>query len=85
MPGLDGITLLRKIKKINPGIQVIIMSGQSTLMRATESMQEGALTYLRKPFEDITIVDEAIEDAIKKIKDWKKIFTSASQAKGKGR
>lgn len=81
MPGMDGIDLLRQIKKINPGIQVIVMTGQTTLMRAAESMQEGALTYLLKPFDDITVVDQAIENAIKKIEEWKKIMLLSSASK----
>ncbi|MBW1717349.1 MAG: response regulator, partial [Deltaproteobacteria bacterium] len=64
MPGLDGIELLRRIKDVNPGIQVIMMTGQTTLMRASESMQDGALGYLLKPFDDISEVDKAIDEAI---------------------
>ncbi len=81
MPGYDGIELLRRIKKINPGIQVVVMTGQSTLMRASESMQEGALTYLLKPFDDITEVDKALEKAINKIEEWKQILSSSSKSK----
>ena len=74
MPGLDGIELLRRIKNINPGIQVIMMTGHTTLMRASESMQDGALRYLLKPFDDIKEVDEAIEEAIQKIRGWESVF-----------
>ncbi len=81
MPGVDGIELLRRIKKINPGIQVIMMTGQSTLMRASESMQEGALTFLLKPFDDISVIDKAIDEAIRKIKEWKQILKSTSKSK----
>jgi len=85
MPGLDGIELLRRIKSRNPGIQVIMMTGQTTVMRASESMQDGALNYLLKPFDDISQVDRAIDEAIKKVKDWKDVFrkTVAAQ-KGSG-
>jgi|SRR3990170_5536470 len=74
MPGLDGIELLRRIKNINPGIQVIMMTGQPTLMRASESLQDGALRYLLKPFDDIREVDEAVEEAIQKLKSWEDAF-----------
>jgi len=83
MPGLDGIELLRRIKDINPGIQVIMMTGQTTLMRASESMQDGALRYLLKPFDDISEVDKAIDEAIKKIEGWKDTFRKAIRAKKK--
>ena len=83
MPGLDGIELLRRIKDINPGIQVIMMTGQTTLMRASESMQDGALRYLLKPFDDISEVDKAIDEAIKKIEGWKDTFRKTIRAKKK--
>jgi DNA-binding NtrC family response regulator len=81
MPGLDGVELLRGIKNINPGIQVIMMTGQTTLMRASESMQDGALKYLLKPFDDISEVDKAINEAITKLKDWKDAFRKTVLAK----
>lgn len=83
MPGLDGIELLRRIKGINPGIQVIMMTGQTTLMRVSESMQEGALKYLLKPFDNISEVDEAIEEAIKKLEEWKHLFYRSIYGKTK--
>ena len=81
MPGLDGIELLRRIKDMNPGIQVIIMTGQTTLMRASESLQDGALKYLLKPFDDINEVDKAIDEAIKKVKYWEGVFRKTVRAK----
>lgn len=81
MPGLDGIQLLGRIKDMNPGIQVIMMTGQTTLMRASESLQEGALKYLLKPFDDISEVDDAIDEAIKKIKEWEDTFRKTVRAK----
>ena len=81
MPGFDGIELLRRIKDINPGIQVIMMTGQTTLMRASESLQDGALKYLLKPFDDISEVDDAIQEAIKKVKEWEDSFRKTIRAK----
>lgn len=81
MPGLDGTQLLRRVKAKNPSIQVIMMTGQTILMRATESMQDGALTYLLKPFDDIGKVDKAIDEAIRKVKEWKNIIGKTIPAK----
>lgn len=81
MPGRDGIELLREIKSVNPGIQVIMMTGQSTLMRAGESLQAGATTYLLKPFDDITVVDKAIEKAINNIVEWKNAIRMSAEMK----
>ena len=84
MPDLDGIELLKRVKDISPGIQVIMMTGQTTLTRASEAMKAGALKYLLKPFDDISEIDRAIEEAITKIKDWKDIFQKTILTKKRG-
>lgn len=74
MPGMDGLELLRQIKKMNPVVQVIILTGQTTLLRATEAMQNGALRYLLKPLDDIEEVNDAIEEAIDKTRAWDDVY-----------
>lgn len=56
MPGMDGITLLEKIKQQSPDIPVIIMTAYSDLERAVSAFQGGAFEYLSKPFD----VDEVV-------------------------
>ena len=56
MPGIDGITLLEKIKQQSPDIPVIIMTAYSDLERAVSAFQGGAFEYLSKPFD----VDEVV-------------------------
>ena len=55
MPGIDGLTLLSRVKEDFPGIPVIIMTAHSDLDSAVSSISGGAYEYLPKPFE----VDEA--------------------------
>ncbi len=50
MPGLDGIEVLRAVKRINPDTSVIIMTAYATIETAIKAMQEGAYNYLVKPF-----------------------------------
>ena len=47
---LDGISLMRELHSINPGMRVIILTGYGTVESAVEAMQEGAYSYLTKPF-----------------------------------
>ncbi len=56
MPGIDGISLLAKIRMEYPDLPVIIMTAHSDLDSAVASYQSGAFEYLPKPFD----VDDAI-------------------------
>lgn len=49
MPKMDGIELLREAKKIDPDIEVVMLTGQSTLESAIDSLQHRAYDYLEKP------------------------------------
>ena len=51
MPGLSGIELLEKVKKISPGTEVIMMTGYGTVESAVAAIKLGAYDYLTKPFE----------------------------------
>jgi DNA-binding NtrC family response regulator len=65
MPGMDGIETLRKIKKSNPLIEVIMLTGHACLEIAREGMEVGAFDYLMKPIN----IDELLyklQDAFKK-------------------
>ena len=56
MPGIDGLTLLAKIRLEHPDLPVIVMTAHSDLDSAVSSYQGGAFEYLPKPFD----VDDAI-------------------------
>jgi diguanylate cyclase (GGDEF)-like protein len=49
MKGMNGIELLRRVKEINPDIDVIVMTGYASVQTAVESMKLGAVDYLTKP------------------------------------
>jgi len=66
MPGLDGIELLKEIKKISARTYVIIMTAFGTIGSAVEAMKQGAYDYISKPFK----LDE-IQILIRKILDEK--------------
>ncbi|GBD92641.1 transcriptional regulatory protein ZraR [bacterium BMS3Abin05] len=50
MPGIDGIETLRRIKKDNPKIPVVMMTAHGTIETAVKSMQLGAFDFITKPF-----------------------------------
>lgn len=51
MPDIDGIEVLKGIKKINPQIPVIMITAHGTIETAIEAMKIGATDYIIKPFE----------------------------------
>ncbi len=51
MPGLDGVALLKQIKLLAPGVQVVLMTGYGSVKSAVEAMKYGAADYITKPFD----------------------------------
>jgi two-component system, NtrC family, response regulator AtoC len=49
MPGMDGMTLLRKMRAEQPELQVIVLTAHGTVGTAVEAMKLGAFDYLQKP------------------------------------
>jgi PAS domain S-box-containing protein len=69
MPEIDGIQLLRRIKQLDPNLEVIIMTGYASMESAMKATRYGAMTYLTKPFEDPEKVLEQVQKAFSLRKD----------------
>jgi len=63
MPGMDGMEVFRKLKKVRRDMDVIILTGYGTLGTAKEAMRLGAYDYLTKPF-DLSLVKNVIQEAL---------------------
>jgi DNA-binding NtrC family response regulator len=50
LPGMDGIEVLRKIKEIDPNVEVVIVTAYASESSHANAITLGALEYLRKPF-----------------------------------
>lgn len=59
MPEMDGIRALEELRKIDPHVSVIMLTGYGTLLTAQQAMVAGANQYLRKP-PDIPELIEAV-------------------------
>ncbi|MEW5806454.1 MAG: sigma-54 dependent transcriptional regulator [Acidobacteriota bacterium] len=51
MPDMDGMDLLREIKKYNASIAVLMITGHARIESAVEAMKKGAEDYLQKPID----------------------------------
>jgi len=49
MPGMDGMEVLRKVKKAFPGVQVVMLTGHGTDKDEEQAKRLGAYAYLQKP------------------------------------
>ncbi len=73
MPGIDGMEVLRRIRKAYPNVQVIMLTGHGSDKDEKEARKLGAFEYLQKPVE--------IETLMKKIKKaYKQKFESSMMA-----
>ena len=64
MPGMDGIATLQEIKRNNPFLQVIIISGHGNIEMAVKATKLGAYDFIEKPL-SIEKVIVAINNALK--------------------
>ncbi len=50
MPGLDGMTLMQRIRELDAEIPVILVTGHGDVQLAVKAMREGAYDFIEKPF-----------------------------------
>ena len=65
MQGMDGIETLKRIKKLYPRIEIILLTGHASVEAAVSGMELGAFDYLMKPM-DIDDLLYKIQDAYKR-------------------
>ncbi len=51
MPGMDGLEVLKAIRRRHPSVKIILVSGNASINAAIEGMRLGAVDYLLKPVE----------------------------------
>ncbi len=64
MPGMNGIEVLKRIKKIDPQAVIIIITAYASVESAISAMKIGAFDYIQKPFkhdELLLIIERASE------------------------
>ncbi len=66
MPGMDGLQVLDEIKRRDPKVEVVILTGHGSVESGMEGVSRGAFAYLIKPVK----IDELLEKIVKAY-EWK--------------
>lgn len=67
MPGKDGVATLQELKKLNPILEVIMLTGHGSVDTAVEGMKLGAFDYLMKPTETRDLVEKIVKAYKRKV------------------
>jgi two-component system, OmpR family, response regulator CpxR len=68
MPGIDGLEVLRRVKKTRPHVEVIILTGHGSDPERDIALALGAFAYLQKPA-NIDQLAETMKAAYKKVRE----------------
>jgi DNA-binding NtrC family response regulator len=77
LPGLDGLELFKKARKLDPDISGIIMTAYGSIASAVASIKNGATDYLQKPFEPeslLMVIEKTVRERqmLQEIRDLRK-------------
>jgi YesN/AraC family two-component response regulator len=75
MPGMDGLTVLKEIKKIDPKTQVIVITGHGDMELAKQALDSDAVGFINKP-----IKKEALDEALNKARERLNLKKTNSEA-----
>ena len=71
MPEMDGLELLKEVKKYDPMTQIIMMTECSTMDKILSALEYGANDYIYKPLENVEYVMSVIDHSIQKLERWR--------------
>jgi phosphoserine phosphatase RsbU/P len=57
--GREGLDLLERVKRCDPALPVVVMTGWGSIDTAVEAMRRGAKSFVEKPWEELTLVEIA--------------------------
>ena len=82
MPGTNGLEVLREVRKIDPDILVILITGFASLETAVQAIREGAYDYITKPFklDEIKIIVNNAREKILLMRENKNLILELQEA-----
>ena len=82
MPGIDGLTLQRRLTERGVTLPVIVMTGHGDVPLAVEAMKAGAVDFIEKPFDDAILLS-AIQSALSRYAEQGRRESEAAQIAAK--
>lgn len=76
LPGINGIEVVRQVKALSSGINVMVMTAHGSIQTAIDSMREGAYDFISKPI-DLDTTRIRIEKAL----EYQKLFNESVEYK----
>lgn len=70
MPGVDGLEVLRRVKRDHPDVEVIVLTGHGSREIKERCLELGACAYLEKPV-DLDTLTRTMQEAYRKVRQRK--------------
>ncbi|GAB2679240.1 response regulator [Aliiglaciecola sp. 3_MG-2023] len=81
MPKMSGLELQSKLKQLNSMLPIIFITGHGDIPMAVEAMRNGALDFIRKPFNEQNLIDRINEALALNTKQNISIFNKQNEVK----
>ena len=72
MPVMDGVELLKRIRREYPMTRVVMITGYVTMENALACLRNSADTCIFKPIEDMTELETAVDKAVAYLQHWQR-------------
>ncbi len=82
MPGIDGLTLIQRLKARGGNLEVVVVTGHGDIPLAVQAMKIGAVDFVEKPYTNERIL-EAVRQALTRRPAGARASSEAAQARGR--
>lgn len=65
MPTMDGLTLIRHVRRLSPSTRFVIVTGYASKENAIEAIRLGVSAYLEKPIRDLQLFSTTVERVLR--------------------
>lgn len=82
MPGIDGLTLLKRARQLYPDILALIITGYGSLESAVEAIRSGAYDYIQKPFriDEVAVSTRNAIDRVRMLRERQRLLQELEKA-----